>query len=395
MNSIRSVVLSFLAFLYVASACPEGYGATFPYVNVLGSTDQVVAIDLDARVTASVYPIGEPPARAIDGSVAAGNKYVNFGAAGSGFIVTPGYATPTVASSFRITTANDSTARDPAAYELWGTTDSVTSPDNSIGRNEDWVLISAGYLNLPLARNQAGPVTSFSNSELFDSYKLLFPRTRSASNAVQIAEIELVGDIPGLGISNTELLNSGDAIRAVADRRDSLYADSEGPENSIDGDIGSTYVNAGGANSGLIITPSMGPTTIAGFEIVTASYNESGDPVSYAIYGTNDAVTSTPNSVGDGEMWTLLQLGTLGLPSDRSTNGGLVEVNTVDEYLSYRVVFPTLKGGAGSEMNIGEIRLYSIPEPDTLAMQLIGLLCSGWFARNVKRGDRSRSLTCS
>jgi hypothetical protein len=386
MNAIRRGVLTALATLSAVSVGPYGFGAMFPYLNVLGSTDDVVAIDVDARASFSSYPVAESPARAIDGNVSMGNKYVNFGVAGTGFIVTPSYASPTLASSFRITTSSDSTARDPAAYEVWGTMDSITSPDNSRGLNEDWVLISSGYLNLPLARNQVGPITSFSNSDLFNSYKVLFPRVRAASNALQFAEIELMGDVPGLGISNTDLLNAGDSIRAIGDRRDSLYADAEGPGNSLDGDIGSTYVNAGGANSGLIVTPSMGPTTIAGFEIVTAAANESGDPVSYAIFGTNEPVTSAPNSVGDGEAWNLIQQGSLALPSARSTSGGLIEVNNLDEYLSYRVVFPGLKGGVANSMNIGELRLYTVPEPAALTLQLAGLLSVVVIARRCGAG---------
>src|SRR5688500_6007256 len=81
-------------------------------IPLLDSSDTAIAIDLDAVFVGPQnngrYPLAENPPKILDGL--ANTKYLNFGAAGSGFIVTPAL-TGVPVDGFRITTANDAPAR--------------------------------------------------------------------------------------------------------------------------------------------------------------------------------------------------------------------------------------------------------------------------------------------
>ena len=75
------------------------------------------------------------------------------------------------------------------------------------------------------------------------------------------------------------------------------------------------YLNFGEERSGLIITNSEGPVDVNFMQIWTANDAVQRDPTSYLLYGTNDPITSAPNSNSNGtEAWTLLSSGPLSLP---------------------------------------------------------------------------------
>jgi hypothetical protein len=103
-------------FLTPALAAFLGLSITSSAVDLLSPTDFIIAVDANFGAPNSSYPGGEFPAYAIDGT--AGNKYLNFGGAGSGFIVTPSAAS--IVQSFQITTANDASGRNPSSWALWG-----------------------------------------------------------------------------------------------------------------------------------------------------------------------------------------------------------------------------------------------------------------------------------
>lgn len=158
--------------------------------NVLDILDPILAIDLDVSETSS-YPPTEPPANAIDGTLA---KYLNFGRVNSGFIVTPSVGA-SIVTSFQITTANDYPERDPASWELLGTNDPITSADNSHGDAENWILIDSGTVDLPEERYTLGPVVPVDGSLFYDSYRMVFTGLRNPleRDAMQIAEIQFEG----------------------------------------------------------------------------------------------------------------------------------------------------------------------------------------------------------
>ena len=327
---------------------------------------QIIAIDLDAGQ--SNYPVFEDPQNAVDGTL---DKYLNFGKENSGFIITPSVGATTV-GSFQITTANDVEERDPASWILYGTNDPITSADNSTGSSENWTQIDTGAVALPSARNTAGANVTVSNSTQYTSYRMVFPTLKNAAvtDSMQIAEVQFFGELAG----STPLLSPGSTIIAVdANPGDSNYPGAESPQNAIDGTL-DKYLNFGEVNSGFIVTPSGTTTVVESFQITTANDAEERDPSQWALYGTNDAITSTDNSTGSQENWTLIDSGSLSLPSARNTVGSLVSVNNSTSYTSYRMFFTAVKNAAfANSMQIAEIEFFGdsgiTPSPSLMRVE--------------------------
>ena len=167
-----------------------GTASIFPIAPTTG----VIAIDQ----TDSFYPPTERPFEAIDGSKLGASKYLNFGREGAGLIVTPASGA-SVVQGLQLTTANDVEARDPSAYELYGTNSSIVSLDNSEGTGEVWSLISSGGITLPSARNTDGSLITFSNSASYTSYKIVFTDNKGpdgSANSIQFSEIQLFSNVP-------------------------------------------------------------------------------------------------------------------------------------------------------------------------------------------------------
>jgi hypothetical protein len=95
-----------------------------------------------------------------------------------------------------------------------------------------------------------------------------------------------------------------------------------------------------------------------------------------ALFGTNDAISSSNFSQGTSENWTLIDSGALDLPTARLTMGPTVAVDNMTAYKSYRIIFPTLKNTlAADSMQIGEIQFFgsavpttAVPEPGAIGM---------------------------
>ena len=174
-------------------------GASTP---ILAPANDIRAIDNPG--SDSMYPTTERPLEAIDGLMTSGSKYLNFAREGTGLIVTPGQG-PSIVTSFQIWTANDVTARDPSAYQIYGTNDPITSADNSDGSAENWTLITSGTLTLPDLRNVAGDEIFFANGTAWRSYKIIFTDNKgpdTGANSIQFAELIFNGTIvpePSLG----------------------------------------------------------------------------------------------------------------------------------------------------------------------------------------------------
>ena len=142
-----------------------------------------------------------PVAQAIDNNL--GTKFgmnLNGGAPfPSGLVVSPG-AGLTLVNALRIYTANDTTQRDPADYELEG----------SVDGGHSYTLIASNSLALPDGRNTAAiapdPLNSFvqevrfANTNGYTTYRLTFHNYKGGAgySQLQIGEIELLGStIPG------------------------------------------------------------------------------------------------------------------------------------------------------------------------------------------------------
>ena len=196
MFGLAALIVTLLAGQSIAQGIPH-----------LGPEDSAIAIDLDSIFVPAAnngrYPGGENPPRGIDGL--ASTKYLNFGAAGSGFIVTPTLMPGLFVDAFQITTANDAPGRDPASYELYGfngalvTTDSGPTPAiNQTGLAEAWTLINMGSITLPGnptigndQRGVLGPVEVVGSTTPYQHYKMIFPTIkRPSDNIMQFADIQ-------------------------------------------------------------------------------------------------------------------------------------------------------------------------------------------------------------
>lgn len=338
---------------------------------LLAPGDAILAIDADGMVSNSSYPAAESPSKALDGL--SNTKYLNFGRENSGFIVTSAAAGATILQSFTLTTANDWAQRDPLSWALWGTNDAIVSTDNSIGAAESWTLIGEGTVALPDARFTVGPVVSVANSTAYTSYKMMYPTLKDAgaTNSMQVADVSFFQSSDGSGPS---FLAASDPILAIHAGPDSSYPGAENPANAIDGDgMGTKYLNFGGVNSGLIVTPSSGLTLVKGFQITTGNDAPERDPASWELYGTNEVIASTDNSDGLAEIWTLIDSGTITLPDGRNVLGDMVAVDNSQVFASYKMVFPNLKDN-NSIMQISEIQFFGVPEPLTLSLLGLGAL---------------------
>lgn len=334
---------------------------------ILSPGDAIYAVDLDGLVSNSSYPGGEAPANLLDGN--SGTKYLNFAGANSGFIVTPNFGTSLV-QSFQLTTANDAEGRDPVGWELYGTNDAITSVDNSTGLSENWTLIDSGTMALPSDRFAPGPVVPVAGGALYESYRMIYPELKG-DPLMQVAD---VGFYPAPDGTGPNVLSSLDSILAIHAGPDSRYPGAESPAMAIDGNIDTKYLNFGQVNSGIIVTPSIGPSILDAFQITTANDSPERDPVVWELYGTNDAIVDGDNSDGSGEMWTLICAGTMHLPDERKALGPMYDICNQDQaYTSYMMYFPTVKDGdAANSLQIAEIQFYGVPEPATICLLGLG-----------------------
>jgi len=330
--------------------------------NVLASGGIVLAIDPDSR-SESFYAAAVAPPQAIDGSTL--TQYTNTGGVNSGFIATPSVGL-SIATSFKITTADTAPENDPAAWTLYGTVEPIVSADNSAGDLESWTAIASGTVDLPVERLTEGPVIPFTNTTAYTSYRMLFTNLRDASTAIsmQMAEVQLFGTI--VSQMPDQLLSPGDFIIAFdldPDTSGSNYPANEDPPKAFDNNTGTKYLNFAMGNSGLIVTPTGGPSVVRSLVLTTANDWAQRDPASFALYGTNDAIVSINNSLGTAENWTLIAEGPLALPDARFTAGAPVTFDNATSYTSYKLLFPTIKDApATNSMQIAEVALHTEPD---------------------------------
>ncbi len=348
--------------------------------NILQEGDFIIAI----QTRGSRAPAGEPPASAVDNIPTTG-KYLNFGGSGSGFIIQPANAN-TVVQSFTWSSANDTPGRNPSTYEIYGTNSTIVSANGSRGLGESWNLITSGALaDMPI--NTTSGVISFANGDAYNAYKVVFPTLQGGtSNLFQIGEFSLYESPDGTG--STIYTPGSDTILAIGTQAVSSYPAAEGPANVLV--EGGKYLNfarrgtnpgIGGGGTGVIVTPDVGPT-IVGSMILTAGNDTVGGgrtPTSYAIYGTNDAITSPEHSFGDLENWTLISEGSLVgiLAHANNAESSLIEFANSEAYSSYKIVFPTIVGADGSLFELGRIQLFQIPEPGVALLSGMALLGLG------------------
>src|SRR5690606_13444332 len=124
------------------------------------------------------------------------------------------------------------------------------------------------------------------------------------------------------------------------------------------------------------------------------------DPTSYEIYGTNDAISSTDNSTGLAENWTLISAGALSLPTARLANGTLISFANSTSYASYKIVFPTVRNAATANgVQVADIQLYQTAGGPGAAIQspadqalAVHLFTQGGNGKNSPWSERVAAL---
>ena len=173
-------------------------------INARAYGDLISSSDSESR-----YPSIERPAYAVDGNPT--TKYLNYAGVNAGLIITP-YSGASIVRSFTLTTGNDFETRDPSAWALYGTNDTITSEDNSAGTEENWVLIDEGTIDLPSTRRAVSDTVEVDNSTPYTSYKWVFTELKNDSGYMQIADVTMYAGSSGTG---AEILSAGASTLAI------------------------------------------------------------------------------------------------------------------------------------------------------------------------------------
>jgi hypothetical protein len=172
--------------------------------------------------------------------------------------------------------------------------------------------------------------------------------------------------------TNVDVTVPTDPITGFGDTTGSRYTNSP-PAYAIDNDM-NEYENGGsGLNAsagfppfagpvGVIITPAVGSTILAGVRFYPGQDPAANDPASYILEGSND-----------GSTYTTIDSGPLALPAARNAQADdtdPTQVSSVQEilfsntraYTSYRVTFPTVVSpNSASYLEIGDLELLGVP----------------------------------
>ena len=176
------------------------------------------------------WPSAETPDLAIDDDVS--TKYLHFkgDTQTSGFQVTPS-AGASVVTGLTLTTANDVPGRDPIAFELYGSNQSISGPYTLIASGD--IVDFAGATQWPRYTKNETPV-SFQNNVAYLHYQLLFPAVRGpvggSVNSMQIAEVEFLastagGNPPEVDAGENQTINWKGAGNTIALLEPTIYDD--------------------------------------------------------------------------------------------------------------------------------------------------------------------------
>jgi len=196
--------------------------------DITSPGDPVVGIPDDAN-----WPGGEAPPNVIDDNF--NTKYLHFSAVTetSGFRVTPSLSGQIV-NGLTFTTGNDAPERDPIAFEIYGSNDSINGPYTLIASGD--IVDFSQASPWPRQKMNETPVT-FDNDVAYDHYQVLFTALRDpgTANSMQITEVELlVVTEPStrwvyrdIGTANGHAYQIGDTYTIRADGGD-IWGNSDG-----------------------------------------------------------------------------------------------------------------------------------------------------------------------
>jgi hypothetical protein len=172
---------------------------------------------------------------------------------------------------------------------------------------------------------------------------------------------------PFLSINDFIIAIDVDAPSSLSD-----YPDAEPPFSVLDSDPSTKYLNFGETNTGFIVTPFAGSTTVRSMQFTTANDAVDRDPLNWKLYGTNSTILSVDNGTGSAEPWTLIAEADALLPAERITPGPVYQFTNSTAYASYRVLFPTVKNPAGANsMQIADVGLFE--STDGMGFSVLGI----------------------
>ncbi len=150
-----------------------------------------------------------------------------------------------------------------------------------------------------------------------------------------------------------------------------MYPPEYPPAFAIDRGIASKYRNFGEVFTGFVVSPSIGAgnfgTLVTKISFATALDAPERAPLTFTLEGTNSGNLLTGT-------YTLIASGSTGLDTDPGwgTYGPVQTFGAVGSFLSYRVIFPTVRNSATADsMQVGEVAIIGtigVPEPSILSL---------------------------
>jgi len=320
------------------------------------------------------WPGAETPPLAIDDNT--GTKYLHFKGETetTGFKVTP-LNGPSIVTGLTFTTANDAAPRDPVAFELYGSNESIDGPYELIASGD--IVDFAQADAWPRFTKNETPI-SFDNGVAYDHYQVLFPAVRDAANAnsMQIAEVELIGIPEPIPADVTAL---GDAIQGVPNDGD--WPGAETPDLAIDNNKRTKYLHfkgdfdpdPGTGGTGFQVTPSAGPTIVTGLTLTTANDVPGRDPIAFELSGSNESIDGPYELIASGDIvdfaqeaeWPRFFAQEAEWPRFRM-NVTPISFDNMVAYAHYQLIFTAIRGPVGGSVNsmqIAEVELIGLPAP--------------------------------
>jgi hypothetical protein len=188
-----------VSWFIVAAVLLAGGAAQAQMFDITNPGDPLVGVPNDNN-----WPGAETPPNAIDNEIS-GHKYLCFktsfvpdaATGGAGFRVTPS-GPRVVVKALNFASANDSPERDPIAFRISGSDESIDGPYTVIAEGTiDEFNQTASY---PRNTWISAPIP-ISNKKAYTHYEVFFTeiRNRASANSMQIGEVELLSDgtLPG------------------------------------------------------------------------------------------------------------------------------------------------------------------------------------------------------
>jgi hypothetical protein len=151
-----------------------------------------------------------------------------------------------------------------------------------------------------------------------------------------------------------DVTSPGDAVLGVPNDGD--WPAGEYPALAIDNKSGTKFLHRKGSvtPTGIVVTPSAGPTLVTGLTLTTANDAPTRDPIAYELSGSNVGVDGPFEVIAAGDVVDFA--GAANWPRFTKNTTPIEFANAV-VYAHYKIVFPRLRGATEALMQIAEIEL--------------------------------------